>query len=1633
MAGFINVLKKYREISFSERDKGDRFERLMQAFLQTYPLYKNQLCHVWLWNEFPFRDRMSAIDVGIDLVAQTYEGEYWAIQCKCFQEGAEIDKPKVDSFLTTSSRYFTDDNGNKLSFSLRLWIDTTEKGFNSNARNAIQNQQIPVTRLGFAELNDAEIDWEELDRGKFGTIAQLKPKTPKEHQVEAINAAVEHFVTNGNDRGKLIMACGTGKTYTSLKIAETLTNNQGFVLFLVPSIALLGQTLRAWNNDSVSGIRSICVCSDADVSRDKKKNEDTDGYSIVDIAMPASTEPRDVWKQYNNIRKDYKGMLVIFSTYQSIDCVSAAQELISEEFDLVVCDEAHRTTGFTLKDNQNSPFVKVHSNAYIKAKKRLYMTATPRLYSAEQQTRAAEKEAEVWSMDDVAYYGKEFYRIGFGKAVEKHLLTDYKVLVLTLSENQLTEGIKAELAKLDDAETAEIETEDATRLIGCINALSKKTLLDNKLLKESDPLPMHRAVAFCQNIRISKKTTDSFNACNIAYYESLTPEERKEIVKVESHHVDGSMGSAIRDNELLWLKNTPDEGNQCRILTNVRCLSEGVDVPSLDAVLFLSARNSEIDVVQSVGRVMRVSEGKKYGYIIIPIIVPDDIKPEDALNDNKRFQVVWSVLNALRAHDDRFEATINKIDLNKHKPDNILVGGTSFGGDGFDSAEGGTTTEAAFNEELAQQLKLQFEEYQGVIYAKMVQKVGNKRYWEQWAADVAKIAERHIEQINELIDTNDKAKKAFEQYLKGLHKNINPGVTKETAIEMLAQHIITQPVFEALFENYSFAENNPISKAMAKIITMINETIDENDHESLERFYKSVRMRAEGIDNAEAKQKIVVELYDKFFKSAFPKTVEKLGIVYTPVEVVDFIIKSVEHVLNKEFDRSLTDENVNILDPFTGTGTFITRLLQSGIIKPEDLERKYSKEIKANEIVLLAYYIASINIENVYHDLSQKQEYQSFNGICLTDTFQLGEDANADNLFTEMFPVNSKRVQDQKKSPINVIIGNPPYSIGQKSANDNAQNQSYPNLEKRIEEKYVKNSEANLNKSAYDSYIKAFRWSTDRLDKKGGVIGFVSNGAWIDANGLDGFRKCLENEFSAIYVFNLRGDQRTKGEISLKEGGKIFGSGSRNGIAISILVKKPGFNGKATIQYHDIGDYLSREQKLAIIKDFGSVENLPMVTLQPNQHGDWISMRNDRFSNYIPIEAEKKFDEKAKSWFNAYSLGIATNKDFWLYNSSVNRLSTNVSGMVDFYNEQRKAFQNQSNKDVKSVVKYDVTKIAWTDMFLNDVSKNVEYSFDKSTICEAIYRPFFKQSFCYEKQFIQRTYQQTKLFPTINHNNIAIGISGVGHQKPFSAFITNVIPDLQVLDKNQYFPLYWYEEKPKQKQMSLFGGSNEEDNYIRHDGVTDFILGRARELYGNRVQKEDIFYYVYGFLHLPEYRSTFEADLKKMLPHIPLAEISADVFWAFSKAGRELAKLHLNYETAEPFAGVDIEIKDNGTSEDKLYYVEKMKFPKNGKIEDKSAIIYNNYITIKNIPAAAYEYMINGNSAIEWVMEWYSENPGTPITQSLRKQCGIVNNANDWSAEHNNPRYIFNLLLSIINVSVKTMEIVNALPKVKFE
>ncbi len=1620
---FKTILEKYRSKSFSEKDKGERFERLMQAYLLTDPKYSYQFRKVWLWSEFPSKADLGGNDTGIDLVAVTHSGDYWAIQCKCYQESTTIDKAAVDSFLATSSRQFKrEDDFTTTGFAVRLWISTSNK-WGPNALEAIKAQNPPVTRINLYDLINAPVDWAKLDSGIHGEQSREVQRELRAHQIEALSKTHEHF-KNAN-RGRLIMACGTGKTFNSLRIAENETQGKGIVLFLVPSIALLGQTLREWTAYAKEPINAVCICSDPAISKKTSKNEDSDTFSVVDLSLPASTDVKNIISQFKSIKKSgIGGMTVVFSTYQSIEVISKVQKELKtqmpelNEFDLIICDEAHRTTGVTLAGEDESAFTKVHDDSFIQAKKRLYMTATPRLYSDDIKSRAAQADAVLCSMDDANLYGEEIYRIGFGEAVEKDLLTDYKVLILTLSENDVPPAVQ----KMIMDKESEINTDDASKLIGCINALSKQILGDEGVIKDSDPEPMRRAVAFCSSIAVSKKITATFNTATEAYIDSLPSDKRTQMVSPTSKHIDGSMSAPQRDELLGWLKDNGEE-NECRVLTNVKCLSEGVDVPSLDAVLFLSARNSQVDVVQSVGRVMRKSPGKKYGYIIIPVVVPSTVNPEDALDDNERYKVVWTVLNALRAHDDRFNATVNKIELNRKRPDNILIGRPEFSFDENGNPRPWDEESVPQNQkDITKQLALQFEQLQHIVFARMVQKVGDRRYWEQWAKNVAEIAERQIERITRLSKEDKKHQKAFAEFVDGLRKNINPSISEHEAIEMLSQHIITKPVFEALFDGYSFVKNNPISVSMQKMLDLLEEQTIEKDTETLNRFYESVKKRAAGIDNAEGKQRIIIELYDKFFKTAFPKMVEKLGIVYTPVEVVDFIIHSVNDVLKKEFGRSLSDENIHILDPFTGTGTFITRLIQSGLIQNKDLERKYLNEIHANEIVLLAYYIAAVNIENAYHDAMGIPNYQSFDGICLTDTFQLGESEDGEKMFSEMFPQNSKRVQRQKKAPLKVIIGNPPYSVGQKSANDNAQNQSYTKLDDRIARTYAALTSATNKNSLYDSYIKAFRWSADKLDKSGGVICFVSNGSWLEGNSADGFRKSLMLEFSSIYVFNLRGNQRTSGELSRKEGGKIFGSGSRTPISITLLVKKPNEKSEsAQIFYHDIGDYLSQSEKLRIIKEFGTVANQKMEwrTIEPNTHGDWINSRNESFSTFIELEPDKKYNPISKSFFTVNSRGLETSRDSWVYNFSKTILETNIKRTIAYYNDSLESFELARQKNsilkIEDFITFDPTKFSWTrgtkDKFVK--SKKIHFSEESKRI--GIYRPFFKQNVYVNSQLNEYVNHFPKLFPADKHNNLIICVPGVGSKVDFSTLMVDRIPDLGFLAANQCFPLFYFEENTK-SQKGLFDPEGSQD-YIKRDGVSDFILGRAKKQYGAyNITKEDVFFYVYGFLHSPEYKETFSNDLKKMLPRLPLVDGVND-FWSFSKAGRKLADLHLNYEDVPPYPEVRV-TGDNSS----FYTVEKMRFPKK---DQKDTIIYNSKITISNIPAEAYEYQVNGKSAIEWIMERYQV--------TTHKESGIVNNPNDWAEEVGNPRYILDLLLSVINVSVQTVEIVKNLPKIKFD
>lgn len=1543
-----------------------------------------------------------------------------------------LSKDNIDSFFTALG---------KAPFTNGIIISTTDS-WGKNAEDALEGQSKPVQRLSLADLADSPIDWQIEWAGDDFTVGveEIKRKTPHEYQQFAIDRVFEGFAL-GNDRGKLIMACGTGKTFTSLKIAErTAAENSGHarILFCVPSISLLSQTLREWTAQTSLDLRAFAVCSDTKVSRAAEDSK------VYDVAIPVTTKAAQLADSFA-ANTSSSGLTVVFTTYQSLPAVADAQKLGMPEFDLVLCDEAHRTTGVTLQGEDESNFVKVHDPQYLKAKRRLYMTATPRIYDQKVKEKAEEHSAEIASMDKEEYFGPEFHHLGFGEAVEKGLLTDYKVLVLTVDQSVVAGPMQDQLA----GPGRELNLDDATRIVGCWNGLAKRAgaSVDGSTFVPGEN-PMRRAVAFAKDIASSKSVAEMFPLVVDAYRETLDDDDEDDTTASNNRdlycsvqHVDGTYNSLERNSRIQWLKGVsePLADNECRILTNARCLSEGVDVPALDAVLFLHPRNSVVDVVQAVGRVMRRAEDKDYGYIILPVAVPAEMSPSQALSDNKRFKVVWQVLNALRSHDERFDAHVNAIALNtgsnaakQGKGNDALLGGhigpvdadanESLAPSGQES-DATTGDAASFTSQMA---LFSLSEWRQAIFARIVDKVGTRTYWEDWAHDVADISAAQITRIKAILAAGDELVAVeFEKFVQGLRDNLNDSISTDDAISMLSQHLITKPVFDALFTGHDFASHNPVSLVMERMIDTLGDSGLESETDSLQKFYDSVRLRASQVVSAEGKQQIIAELYERFFKIGFAKQAAQLGIVYTPVQVVDWILHAADTVSREHFGKGLTDENVHILDPFTGTGTFMTRLLQTGLITPHDLARKYSSELHANEIMLLAYYVAAVNIESTYHALAGKtevDEYEPFPGIVLADTFQISE--ADDSMDAQIFPANNDRIARQKSTKINVIIGNPPYSVGQDSANDNNANLKYPTLDKHIENTYAKRSAATNKNSLYNSYIRAFRWAANRIGEQG-IVCIVTGGGWLDGNNTDGMRLCLADEYSDIYVYNLRGNQRTAGELSRKEGGKIFGAGSRSTVTIFVGVKNPAHPGPTTIRYRDIGDYLTRDDKLRIL-DSDSLSSIEWQSVTPNQYGDWINLRDDKFSAHPAIGSK---DGHGLRIFETYSGGLKTNRDAWTYNFAHCEVESNMQRMIDFYNQQTSEFSNhfagipvdERKKLVDGFVDSNPARISWNRGTKQDLLRGIAYVYGTDAVRRALYRPFTLQWVYFDRKLNDMVYKLPAIFPTKNHKNLGFYLVGTGSDKPFSCLMAQDIPDLSFWGSGsgQFFPRFTY-VMPDSDDGTLDFATGEDAldrwGYRRVDNVTDAALRHYRAALGDDITKDDIFFFVYGLLHSSNYRNQYAADLRKMLPHIPTPESRSD-FDVYATAGRRLAELHVDYEDVDPYP-LDVQVKPNVDPSDReTWRVQKLKWRSR---TDHSAIVYNPNVTIAGIPEAAERYMLGSRSALQWIIERYQVK-----TDPASK---LINDPNHWCDEHDNPTYIVDLIQKVTTVAVETMTIVDGLP-----
>lgn len=1415
------------------------------------------------------------------------------------------------------------------------------------------------------------------------------------------------------------MACGTGKTYTSLKIMEAL--DPKITLFLVPSIALLSQTFREYAQEKSDPFYASIVCSDDKVGKGKKNknDDDTDDINFSELPLKPSTRLKDILSVYEEAQKENK-RFIIFSTYQSALRIKEAQEVGLGEIDLIICDEAHRTVGAMYSSNERddkNAFTLCHSDGNIKAKKRLYMTATPKVYSESSKARAKESDNAIYSMDDESIFGEEIYTLNFTKAIALDLLTDYKVMILavrkedlsgvTNSVNKKISRLQAEGTKLDKKL---INNEFVCKIIGTHKGLAKKDLIalddenkqDYDLQNKNDTTPSQRAISFCKSINTSKRIKESFETIMECYNEELKKKSFKNL-KISIDHIDGTMNCKVRLEKLEELNKF--EPNTCKVLSNARCLSEGIDVPALDSIVFFDGKSAMVDIIQAVGRVMRKAKHKKRGYIILPIALEEsEIQNLDEAVNNTNFKNIWKVIKALRSHDPSLvdEATFReKIKIfgsDDNNNDETNQDDEELKKDKTDKTEQDPkqAQKTLFDAILLQDLA-------NAVYNVMPTKLGDRNYWENFTKKTGNIARTLNNRLKDIFEKNPEF---FHGFLDSLKGNIHSNIKEDEALDMIISHIITKPIFDAIFGDNI---KNPISKALDKMVEKLSTLGLQGETKDLKNLYESVKTEAMHAKSQKSQQELIKNLYNTFFKVAFRKQSEKLGIVYTPIEVVDFILRATNGILKKHFHTDFNDQSITIFDPFTGTGSFIARLLskENAFISDEALKEKFQKNLFAFDIVLLAYYIALINITQAAQN--RDSSLKNFKNIALTDSLDFYEEKNDKGVF-DLFKdlEENKEIKSTiEKQNIRVIIGNPPYSAGAKSENDNNQNLSHPELEKRVYEKYGKNSTAkNMGATTRDTLIQSIYMASELLKDKG-VLGFVVNGGFIDSKSGDGFRKCVAQEFAHLYVLNLRGNARTSGETFKKEGGKIFDSGSRATIAIIFFVKDTSVKDSA-IHYHDIGDYLKREEKLNRLANFLDLDAIPFETITPNNKGDWINQRDDAFEKLIPLKRDKK--RQNPSVFDINSGGVATGRDPWVYNFSPDALMRSVQKCMDTYNADLKRFNThfreafkQRTKGVKSGQLYkqlndkeittDKTKIAWTRALKQEFikNKNLQESHEKR-IRLAMYSPFNKQWLYFDKNLNEEQSQLPKIFPDKDAQNVVIN-TGVGNGKNFSALVSDCISDYGLISHNQAYPLYCYDDLGN-----------------RYYAISGYALNLFRKHYGdNLIAEQEIFYYIYAILHHKGYLEKYKNSLAKEAPRIALSED----FKELSILGKELAKLHLNYESGEMHTSVEYKTLMNA-EEEGYYDVETMK-----KIGDR--IHYNQNIAITKIPKKAFDYVVNGKSAIDWVIERYKK--------TTDKDSLIENNPNDYAGG----KYVFELLCRVIKLSEKSVDLIEKISEKRFE
>lgn len=1565
---FYNHLQSKDKESKDNVSKGKAFEYYTKSFIKKCISLEKSIAEdkIYLWKDFPYK---STIDLGIDIVYEEERdgvSDFVGVQCKFKEKNTTLYADDLKTFLGLLNSNF-DVAGKKRRYS-RGEIYTTSSNVSKNLTAMLKDFNPTTKLITYSDFCKYPFDF----TSDVENIKVVK-KELRAYQKKAIEKITEGFLDT--DRGKLIMACGTGKTLVAVKVVKNFSEKS--ILYLLPSLSLVQQTLNVFSSDSDFKLEVGIVCSAKDIKT--PSNDDEHLITKEDLICVTGLKPTTDVKEISRFidKESKKRTKILFCTYQSLDKIYEAYKTNQDlrKLDLVICDEAHKTAGVKEKE-KISNFRLIQDKSKILYDKILFMTATPKIYGgkAKKQAENASSIETLFSMDNESVYGKVFFEYNFDKAIKDGFLTDYKVVILKIKRSGLD---KSKNGNVYFTKEFPFEFDKERNILDTENEQRSREGYHKVIFDFLEDKGIKRALNFTGKVSESKDIKDTINQ---------TEANKANKGNFEAYHLDGDNSIFQRKSGLDWLEKEEEDIKKIKIMSNAKLLTEGIDVPNIDCIIFSRPKSSTVDIVQAVGRAIRKSKNKQFGYIILPIIVPSDIDDKQALNSSQ-YKEIWKVLSALRSHDEALSLEIDKINFNT-KPEKIDVVE-------YEVDKHGNVTK--IEEDVETQTRFSGLDKDAsfdtsLIYTKILDEVGDTDYWDAWTNLIVDLFKKLKDKIHTELTKDEIFEKEFLEFIDFLKKTVKEDIDKETVEIMLCQHLISEPIFHSLFNDKDILSNIPIYKALEDVLSKLQTTKDELRSE-LKEFYETVEKRAKNITNFKGRQDFLNKVYDDFFRKIDKEVSKSDGVFYTRQDVVQFMIRISNDIFKKEFNKDIDSKEVLIIDPFVGTGNFIVNILDyfrnTLNTSKDDMAFKYTNDIFCNEINLLAYYIASVNIEYTYQELTQ--ETNPFKNISFVDTFKTLEDTLQEqtpeftgDLFSTLNDTNTKRIETQKKVQFNFLITNPPYFRDKKG--------SYEKIDDKIESWYQKNNDKSKNfMSLYDHYVRTFVCIQERLDNDG-VACVITNNSFIDNNTFYLFREHLQRNFYKVYHFDLKGAGRhlSKEEIK-KQGGNVFGIMTR--VGITILVKKKEYQDSVgKVFLYSIKDYTKQEEKLKILENIRTLDDLkdtlkefsPVEQEEPYKN-IWINQGNKEYHNSFVNLCSK---DNTLSIFTRNSKGLKSNRETWVIDFSREQLETKAKKLIE-----------ENNKIIKDSLEKHNSK----DFVMNfeNVPAKEKLYFKEDKVIEIFTKPFVKK-WCYlEKKLFHSTYQTLNIFRK-EHQNIGICLTDKGHGD-FSSVMSDINFNLALIKNTNVYPLYFFTDD------------------ILDSNINKGSLEYLKKIYNKEITDKELFYYVYGITNSLEYKEVYENDLFRNDPKIPILK-KVDDFLETSKIGQELSKLHLGYETLDPYQKIDTSLNEydivNREGFTKLKY---------NDIE-KTSLKYNEHINIDNIPVDLFnKYLISGKNIVDHLIGYYKIQNKTDIPYLDNNK--MFSNPNNFDTELKG-KYIYDLIQKGITLGIKTQKLLESIPKI---